>query len=362
MLDTVFWGNSVARWLIAGALLLASLVVGRLAGALVALAVRRAKARVVAEMARAFVGPVTVLTVILGVRIAAESLELAAAVMSLTTQGATFFSVLVLTWLAAQLYGVLHGSALEPYAARPESSVDIHLLRVLRTVVTALVWVVGGASALTSVGFEVSAILAGLGIGGMAVALAAQDSVANLFGGVLVLTQRPFRIGERIDIGGVDGWVQHVGLRTTRIRNWYGRDVWIPNKKFTDSVLTNIDSQKVYYQEVHLRLDPRSTSREIEQALSILADVVRENELLDKTPWIAFDRIQHGFFEIEFWYGITRWTRAESETIPNEYEKICRAKTRLNLEVLRRFEAAGLRLAVPLEIHLDQGGAPGPRA
>ena len=78
------------------------------------------------------------------------------------------------------------------YASRPDASIDLHLFVVLRTLVNVLVWVVGVASALNSVGFEVSAVLAGLGIGGMA--LASQDTVANIFGGVLILLQRPLAV------------------------------------------------------------------------------------------------------------------------------------------------------------------------
>ena len=63
-----------------------------------------------------------------------------------------------------------------------------------------------------------------------------------------------------------------------------------------------------------------------------------------------FDKIDHGFFEIEFWYEIPRWTAMESDKIPNEYEKICRAKNKVNLEIRKRFDTAGIRLAVPVEM------------
>jgi MscS family membrane protein len=129
----------------------------------------------------------------------------------------------------------------------------------------------------------------------------------------------------------------------------------IPNKKFTDSIVINIDSQSLYYQEARPRLEPRTSAAEVESALEILADIVREIDLLDKTPWIMFDKIEHGFFEIEFWYAIPRWTAREASSIPNEYEKICRAKSLVNLEVLKRFESAGIRLAIPMELRLDAG-------
>lgn len=361
MLDQILWGNSIEKWLITAAILLASFVAGRIVAAALTALAGRVPIAVVRVIAAGVQGPVTAIVLLFGARVALESLLLPDGAKVLIANATTFLSVLVLTWLCARAYDAIHRGVFEPYARKPGSSVDLHLFVVLRIIVNVVTWVVGSASALNSVGFEVSAILAGLGIGGMALALASQDTVANLFGGLLVLTQRPFKIGDRVEVGAVNGWVTHIGLRNTLLRNWYGREVMVPNKMFTDSVVVNIDAQQLYYQEARLRLDPRSSAADVQSALQILADIVRELPEIDKTPWIMFDKIDHGHFEIEFWYGIPRWRREESATIPNEYEKICRAKSKMNLEILRRFEAAGLRLAVPMEIHLKASG-PGDRA
>jgi MscS family membrane protein len=356
VLDQIVLGNSVKVWGVAAAILIVSLVVGRLVSAFLAAVSKHMPTAVVHIIAEGIQGPIMTIVLLFGARVALESLVLPDGAKVLLANATTFLLVLVLTWLCARAYDAIHRGVLEPYASRPGSSVDLHLFVVLRIIVNTVTWVVGSASALNSVGFEVSAILAGLGIGGMALALASQDTVANLFGGLLVLTQRPFKIGDRVEVGSVNGWVTHIGLRNTLLRNWYGREVMVPNKMFTDSVVVNIDAQQLYYQEARLRLDPRSSAADVQKALQILADIVRELPEIDKTPWIMFDKIDHGHFEIEFWYGIPRWRREESATIPNEYEKICRAKSRMNLEILRRFEAACLRLAVPMEIHLKASG------
>ena len=195
---------------------------------------------------------------------------------------------------------------------------------------------------LNSIGFEVTAVLAGLGIGGVAIALASQDTVSNFFGGVIVLTQRPFKVGDRIEVGGVNGWVQQVGFRTTVITNWYGRTVSIPNTQFTGGVVTNIDSQGCYYYEIRPRLDPRTTPEELECALEILRDIVKDNQdLLDPGSWECVDSVGHGFIELEFWYAVSKWTPSEKDKFANEYVKICAGKTAVNVELMRRFEAAG---------------------
>lgn len=352
MLEKVYLGNSIQRWLIATAILFGALILGRILSAVAKAIGTKLKSPFLASATAGVSGPLTTLVLIFGVRVAGESLELPGGVKDLTAKAVVFLSVITLTWLVANAYDAINKGVFEPYSRKPNAAVELHVFAVLRTVVNVLVWLIGIASALNSVGFEVSAILAGLGIGGMALALASQDTVANFFGGVLVLTQRPFKVGERIEVAGINGWVHQFGLRNTIIKNWYGRAVLIPNKKFTDSAVVNIDSQQVYYQEARLRLAPETTPDEMERALQILRDIVKDGELLDKTPWVAFDHIDHGFFEIEFWYAILKWTPKESAKIPNEYEKICLGKTWVNLEILKRFQAAGIRLALPLQAYV----------
>jgi len=353
MLETVAWGNTVQQWIIAAAIILAALIVSRIITLVLRTVLGRISSTAIQAISKEVQGPISMLALVFGIRVAMESLVLPEGAKFLVADAATFLSVIVLTWLCVRLYRAIHNGVFVPYAKRPESAVDLHLFSVLRTVINVVIWIVGIASALNSIGFEVTAIVAGLGIGGMALALASQDTVANLFGGILVLTQRPFRSGDRIEVGSVDGWVTQIGLRNTLLKNWYGRDVLVPNKMFTDSVVVNVDAQQQYYQEARLRLDPRSPATDVERAMKILHEIVRDlPEISSNEKWINFAQIDHGFFEIEFWYAIPRWRPSESAEIPNEYEKISRGKTSVNLAILKRFEAEGIRLAVPMEIHL----------
>lgn len=357
MLDQEILGNSLMTWAISAGIIVAAFLLGRFLAYGLRLFSRRMGSFVISCMLEQLDGPLTNLVLVMGVRLAVAPLNLPENVRTLVAQGLMFTFVMVLTWLTVKAYDGVHKGIFVPYSRKPDAAIELHVFALLQTVVNTLLWTIGLASALNSIGFEVSAILAGLGIGGMALALAAQDTVANVFGGILVLLQRPFRVGERIEVNGVNGWVTQVGLRNTTVRNWYGREMLIPNKKFTDSVVINIDSQGVYFQELRLRLDPRTPVAQLEQAMKILHDIVQEHALLDKTPWVAFDKIEFGYLELEFWYAIPRWTPLEKDKIPNEYEKICRGKTLVNLEILKRFEAAGIQLAVPTEVHFQ---VPGP--
>ncbi|MFY9259764.1 MAG: mechanosensitive ion channel family protein [Gallionella sp.] len=352
MLDYVILGNSAQSWIIALCILLGAFIIGRVVSRLIKAVGLRFQSQFVSLLAGGLSGPITALFVVVGTRVAAESLIFSSGAQNLIQKSIVFSIVVVITWAIVNCYDSAHKGLFEPYAKRADTNIDFHLLSILRTTLYTLIWTVGLASALNTVGFEVSAILAGLGIGGMAIALASQDTVANIFGGVLILLQRPFKIGERIEVAGVNGWVTQIGLRNTLIKNWYGQSVLIPNKKFTESIVVNIDAQQVYYQEVRLHLDVNTTATQVEVAMQILKGIVTKVENLNPTPWVMLNKFGSGFLEIEFWYGINRWNPKEDKNIPNEYEKICLAKTAVNLEIMRGFEQAGVRLALPIVVHV----------
>lgn len=359
-MDTIFFGNSLSQWLWATGLVVGALLLGRILVRVLHASARKLGRGLLLAIGEEVSAPLTVIAMLLGMRLAVEALTVPAALGTVMAQGIQFAIAASLTWLVVAVYDAFHRSVFEPHTRKPNSPIELHLLMVLRTVAHVLIWLIGLTAALNSIGFQVTAVLAGLGIGGMALALAAQDTVSNIFGGVVVLTQRPFKVGERIEVNGINGWVQKIGLRTTTVINWYGQLMQIPNKVFTDGVVTNVDSQSCYYQEARLRIEPWTSPAKVEEALAILNGVVADNALLLKSGWAALDKVEPGYLELEFWYAVAKWSADERAQIGNEYEKICRAKTQVNLEVLRRFEQAGIRMALPLRVdmRLDERPAP----
>ena len=87
---------------------------------------------------------------------------------------------------------------------------------------------------MTNAGYDVGALLAGVGIGGLALAMAAKDFVANIFGGITIFVDKPFTVGDRVKVNGIDGVVKEIGIRSTRIQTLENRLVTIPNHQFTD--------------------------------------------------------------------------------------------------------------------------------
>ncbi|MBX2797724.1 MAG: mechanosensitive ion channel family protein [Myxococcales bacterium] len=151
-------------------------------------------------------------------------------------------------WVAMWLAGVLlvhrgisvGADVARGWAAQTESKLDDQAIPLLRQAAQVLVLVVGGLYVLDAMGFDVWKLAAGLGIGGLAFALAAQDTVANVFGSINIFLDRPFQIGDWIKVGDVEGVVEEVGFRSTRVRTFYNSVVTVPNSQLTNANVDNL--------------------------------------------------------------------------------------------------------------------------
>lgn len=259
--------------------------------------------------------------------------------------------IVATAWLLERLYVAFDDIILTPRAKSGVLSLDPTLLVLVRIVVRLAIYFGGMVVALDTLGQDPFHLIAGLGIGGMAIAFAARDFVANLIAGVLVFMNRPFRVGERISVAGTDGWVAGIGLRETIVTNFYGQRIHVPNKTFMEQNIQNVDSRQSYLTHVPLKLHHQTTSDGVSQALRILNDIAAEDGLVLETIWTHFEAIDQDGLRVSLWYYIERWRPEERATIGGEFHKIYTVQSRINLEIMKRFEAAGIRLALPVRVN-----------
>ncbi len=127
----------------------------------------------------------------------------------------------------------------ERLALSTESTLDDQLIPLVRKALKIFVVLVGVLYILQSLQFNITALLAGVSIGGLAFALAAQDTIKNLFGSLMIFIDRPFQIGDWINFDGVDGTVEEVGFRSTRVRTFHNSVVSVPNGRVADMTVDN---------------------------------------------------------------------------------------------------------------------------
>lgn len=194
-------------------------------------------------------------------------------------------------------------------------------------------------------GKEITSILAGLGIGGLAFALAAQDTIKNLFGSMVLLADRPFEVGDRIVVDSTDGTVESVGMRSTRIRTLTGHLVTIPNGELANKAIENISERPHIRRIFNITITYDTPPEKVREAKSILEDILKEHEGLhpDFPPRVYFNDFQSSALNLFciYWYHPADWWEYNDQS------------ERFNLEILERFNAAGIDFAFPTQtLHL----------
>ncbi len=144
----------------------------------------------------------------------------------------------LVTWFAVRLTDRLTGLWLR-HAETTESAFDDQLVPVVRKSGKVLFITLGAVMVVQNLGYSVTSLVAGIGLGGAALALASRDTVANLFGSIVIFVDRPFQIGDWVEIGEVEGTVEEVGLRVTRIRTFANSLITVPNAQLTTTAINN---------------------------------------------------------------------------------------------------------------------------
>ncbi len=244
---------------------------------------------------------------------------------------------ITLTSIVSKIIDALISEVIFPISKKYETSFDSHLIPVIQKAVRAIIWSLGIVIGLDNIGFDITAMIAGLGIGGLALALAAQDSVKNIFAGIMIFLDKPFKINDRIKIDGNDGTVEEVGLRSTRIRTLEGRIVTIPNCTFTDNSVINVTSQPALKVKINLGLTYDTNEEQMQKAIDILQDIVKGQDAITNDYSAGFNGFGDFSLNILFMY----YVKPESHWLNTQ--------TLVNKEVLRRFNEEGLEFAFPTQ-------------
>ena len=190
---------------------------------------------------------------------------------------------------------------------------------------------------------DIGAILAAAGIGGLAFALAAKDTIANFFGSVTIFADRPFQVGERIKLGGYDGPVEQVGFRSTRIRTLDGHLVTVPNSKIVNDMVENIGKRPFIKRVANIGITYDTPPDKVEKAVQIIKDVLAETEEVNRDPELV-PRVYFNDFK-DFYLNILMiyWVK------PPDYWLSQEVSQKVNLAMMRAFAEAGIEFAFPTQ-------------
>jgi MscS family membrane protein len=225
-----------------------------------------------------------------------------------------------------------------------EAVLDMQLFPVIRKSLKVFVVIVTVLVTSQNLGMNVTGLLASLSIGGLAVGLAAQDTLSDLFGAVALFADKPFRVGDRIQLDAIDGTVEAIGLRSTRIRNLDGHLVSVPNRTMANANLINISRQLNIKTVMNVGLTYDTPAETIERAMQIIEDIYRPHP---KTAdlIVSFNKFERSSLNI---LVVHWWDSTDAKDYLLRFQA-------LNLELKRRFDAEGIHFALPTQtLYLKQ--------
>ncbi len=256
------------------------------------------------------------------------------------------FSIALLLFIYKLTDSIL--SSLSKFSESEDNSLDKTLFEMLR-MITGIIFIAILAIILIKIitGKELTTLLAGLGIGGLALALAAQDTLKNFFGSIMIMTDKPFKIGERIIAEGFDGTIESIGFRSTRIRTLTGNLVIIPNDKVAQASVENIGKRLSIRRLSNITITYDTPPEKIERALEILRNILENHQGMqeDFPPRIHFNEFNSDSLNIQmiYWY------------FPPNYWDFLSFTEKVNIQIMKDFAAVGIEFAFPTQTtYLEQ--------
>lgn len=228
--------------------------------------------------------------------------------------------------------------------AEEDGQFDQHLFPIIRKSLKAFIIVVAILVTSSNLGVNITGLIASLSIGGLALGLAAQDTLANLFGAVSVFADKPFRIGDRIQLDQVDGTVETIGIRSTRVRNLNGHLITVPNKTMGNATITNITRRPNIKTEMNIGVTYDTSPAKLRRAIEILETTYKEHPMTFELI-VSFNQFAASSLNIL----VVHWWNS------TDHKAYLAGMQEMNLKVKEQFDAEGIAFAFPSQtVYLKQ--------
>ena len=234
---------------------------------------------------------------------------------------------------------------LKDNSIKAKNPIDDQLIPLLSKTLRILFVTLGILIALQNLGVNVMGLIAGLGIGGLAIALAAKDTAANLFGSAMIFMDRPFKIGDHILLDNKEGIVEEIGFRSTRIRTWEDSIVSIPNSVVANADIENMGVRRWRRNVIILNLTYDTSPEKMEAFLEGIKNIVKKNPLVvADTMNIAFQNFDSSSLNVLMQFGLA------VDTLPKNLE----GRQKIFFEVIRLAKELGVDFAYPTStLHVE---------
>ncbi len=347
--ESEFFGLQLWQAIGLPALTVLSYLLGLTLSAVMLMVFRRLPFLVLRRIADLAAGPLRLLVAVLLFSNFEPYLSLPLFVRGVLVGTVSALAIVAVTWFFLRLLDILAQLLMERLIARGQASV-MPLIppgrRIAQVILVFLAFVV----MLNNLGFDVTTLMAGLGVGGIAVALAAQKSIENLFGGATLYADRPVRVGDFCRFGELVGTVEEIGLRSTRVRTLDRSVVSVPNAEFSNLHLDNYSQRDKFWFHPRLGLRYETTPDQIRYILVAVREMLYAHPSVDPDPArVRFTNF--GSYSLDL--DIFAYVKAA------DYSEFLGVAEDLNLRIMDIVSEAGSGFAFPSQTtYLETGGAP----
>lgn len=337
-----YFGNSLYQVALFFAAVVASVIIGKIVYYLI-----KTRARVAAEKSKSRADdliietvekPLVFFLIIIGLGIGTRFLTIPAQYLATMNVISSILVTIGVTWLAINLVDSAVKLYLVPAVGKTKSRLDDQLIPIVSKTLKWLIVAFSGMLILSNFGYDITAILAGLGIGGLAVAFAAQETIADAFGGMNIFVSKPFIVGDWIDFQGIIGPIEKVSIRHTTMRNLDGRKVIIPNSKISKEIIVNISSEPTRKILMNLGLTYETPVAKMKKAVEIVNGVVNKHPGCQDDPIVNFSEFKDFSLNLLVIYFITD----KDNWFPIRHE--------INMKIKEAFEKAKIDFAYPTQL------------
>ncbi len=251
--------------------------------------------------------------------------------------------VLNTIWLFLRLTDIF-GTYLFSKLARTSSRLDEQIEPIIRKTIKVFFVIVGAVYVIQALGYSISGVVAGLGIGGLAVAMAAKDTLSNFFGSIMILSDRPFRVGDWIRADQNEGVVEEIGFRSTRIRTFPKTLITIPNSVIANTAIDNFSRMPKRRVNMTVGVTYSTTADQMERLVWAIENILKNHEGVDKEFMLVnFTDFGSSSLDVLVYYFTATVLWAEHLRIRQE----------VNLLIMRLVDEMGLAVAFPTRtVHL----------
>ncbi len=289
-------------------------------------------------------GPVKIIAFVIFLHVGLTVFQWPAQVQTILSKSLIVIVACSLTYVTLKIVDLVMGLWRERTAVGTDKSFDEQLFPIIRKSVKFFVVIIAVLVTAQNLKIDITGAIASLSIGGLAIGLAAQDTLANLFGAVAVYMDKPFRIGDRIKVESVDGTVETIGLRSTRVSNLDGHHVAIPNKIMGNAIITNITRRPIIRTEMNIGLTYDTPVDKVKRATAILEEVFRAHPKTGDLV-ISFNKFNDWALNI---FVVHVWSDADVKAHFAGMQE-------LNLQIKARFDAEKIEFAFPTQtVHVKK--------